>query len=194
MTSARTKNLLWFGVAGVVLLGALFFSAVQLTHAQPSSVNVQASATATTTVTYMTPGTATTTYQIDSQLFSAGKVPNMLSIDSGSLTIQMTASSSVGTLSSLAWQFQCSNNNIDWAGESSTGTVSGSTSSESTSTVTHYWAPGTTATTTKYIANIPICFAYHERIQFYIPGNPATTASSSAFYIEVGLKKNPSTP
>lgn len=191
MTITRNHKLI--GCFILAILAALMSFATYVS-AQPSTVVIQTMATATTSVAFLTPGTATTTYQFDNSLFSSGKIANMQSVDSGSMMIQMTASSSVGNLSTLAWQFQFSNNGIDWYGESSPVTAAGaSASAESTSTITHTWNPGTTATSSKFVL-IPVGPAQHERVTFFIPGTPNTTASSSAFYIEVDLKKNPSTP
>lgn len=174
----------------VVAIVITVFSIVALSaKAQPSSVVIQTTATATTTMSYMTPGTATTTYQFDSASYSSGKVLNMQGIDSGSMMIQFAASSSAA---SLAYQFQYSNNNIDWYGESSSfGTVSGSNNSlfEASSTITHIWTPGVTGTSTKLVT-IPVAAAQHERVVFSIPVGTA----NGAVYAEIDLKRNPSTP
>lgn len=64
-------------------------------------------ATATTTVEYMTPGTGTTTLSMDA--FTLG---DNYALDEVALGIQYHASSSVA--SALTWRFEYSNDNEDW--------------------------------------------------------------------------------
>lgn len=161
------------GVVLLIVAVALVALTVGIAKAQPSSVTTQATATATTTVTYMTPGTATTTYQFDNPVFSVGKIANMTPIDGGSLYIQLAASSSNAT---LAWRFQCSNNNIDWY-DAEASTTPGSL----------------TASTTRIVTPISSCVTYHERVVFTMPVS-GSTGTQGSVYAEVDLKKNPSTP
>lgn len=188
----KTKRNLWlFSTIALLVTGCFLAYSVQ-TFAHPSSVAFQATATATTSVTYLSAGIATTTYQLDGNgVFSTGKVLTMQTIDSGSMYIQLVASS---TTSSLGWQFQYSNNNQDWYGESApftTGTISATASNifESSSTISHIWTPGVAATSTKVIS-IPIIPAQHERIVFFTPIGTA----ASGLYAEFDLKSLPSNP
>lgn len=168
MTLSVNKKILF---AAVIVLLAVAVLGIGAVKAQPSTVITQAIATATTTRVYMTPGTATTTYQFDSPLFSSGKVANMGTIDSGSLYTQLTASTSATRLS---WQFQCSNNNIDWYNSDEASTTPGSA----------------TASTTNVVVRIASCVTLHERVIYTIP----VGTDGGALYAEVDLKKNPSNP
>lgn len=188
--SKKSKLFLFISFTVTFLTGGALLVGNAIAH--PSSVAIQATATATTSIAYLSAGVATSTYQFDGNgQLSTGKVLNMQTIDSGSLYIEFVASSSA---SSLGWQFQYSNNNQDWYGESapfSTGTISGTSSNqfEASSTITHVWTPGVGATSTKVVA-IPILPAQHERVVFFTP----IGAAASGVYAEVDLKSLPSNP
>lgn len=186
---------------GVVLFGALLASILGFAmkaSAKSSSIFTQSSALATTTVSFMSAGNATTTYQFDSPTFTAGvtgKVANMQGIDASSLYILLNASSS-NTV--LEWQIQFSNNNIDWYGESASlsaanvsqaSSTSGTVIQEASTTVTHLWSPGATGNAFKVIS-LPTTPTFHERVVFFLPIGSAP----GAVYNETDLKQNPTTP
>ncbi len=194
--TTNRKVLFVLATLALFALGAIAFGTK--VKAYPSSIFTQASAGAVTTQSYMTQGTATTTYQFDSPTFTpgvSGKVANMQGIDATSLYVLFNASS---TGSYLEWQISYSNDNVNWYGESATVTTAGrdiasSTSGtvlqEASSTVTHLWAPGVTGTSTKTVL-LPATPALHERVQFFIP----IGSTNGAVYNEADLKQNPSTP
>jgi hypothetical protein len=140
---------------------------VSYAHAQPSTVTFQTTAAATTTLSFIGVGTATSTYQFDDATFSNGKVANMQQIDSIALYEILVASSSSSVLTTT---YQVSNNNIDW--------YTASTSS---------WTPGVTGTSTNVLM-MPVYPTQHARVRFSLAG------AAGAIYAEVDLKKNPSTP
>ena len=184
MTSARKNNCLFGAVvlAMVIALGAVFL--VNEAKASPSSIAVQTSANATTTVAYIGNGTATSTYQFDNTSFSSGKVPTMTAIDASYLYVQVAASSTATVLTVTP---QVSNNGIDWYGIGSEGTASAAGAIAVSTTTSFTWTPGTTATTSMEF-KLPDVATVHERIVF------SMTGGAGAIYNEVVLKQNPSTP
>lgn len=90
---AKENNVLWAGVvlAAMAVIGVLF-SGFSAAHANPIDMNVVQSAAATTTLVYMTPGTATTTIAYDS--FNGDSNGS----DSAVLLTQFTASSTSSIL------------------------------------------------------------------------------------------------
>lgn len=77
---------------GFIAFAGFMFAHIQIAHANPDQTLGNQTATATTTLSFMTPGTATTTLYFDSQ--SDGGLPTKSAI----LMTQFTASSSVSTL------------------------------------------------------------------------------------------------
>lgn len=184
VTSLNTRNKYLLLLGGVAVLLAMVFG-VAKTYAQPSSVMIEATATATTTVGFVAPNGTTVTYQLDSNLFSSGKIANVGTVDSVSLFVQAAASSS-SSMISITPQF--SNNNVDWYNVgTATSTLSGVGTSTITTSTIYTWIPGTTATT-GIVFLLPAVPALHERVVF------SSSIGSSSIYAEVDLKKNPSTP
>jgi len=169
---------------GALIVAMLYLSAPMILKAATSYVSSQSTATATTTVTYMTAGTATTTYQLDG--LASGKVQEMGEIDDVVVEVQMAASS---TASTINIQPQVSNNNIDWYPINQVvGTVQNSgTSTLATSSTIYLWTPNTTATSS-FAFKLPNTPARHERLVF------TDTGASLAFYAEVTLKRLPTNP
>jgi hypothetical protein len=182
MTLLNKKINIW--VAFVVCLAALGLAAAGIARAMPSSVTFQSTAVATTTVSYLGNGTATSTYQIDNAVFSSGKVANMQSVDSLSLYVQAAASS---TATQYTFTPQYSNNNIDWYGMGSQGTASAAGVIAVSTSTAFTWTPGTTATTSM-VFNLPVVPTQHERIVVSASG------AAGAVYAEITLKKLPNTP
>lgn len=192
-------------VFSVLLLLTLFLNTpkVGATPSQITSQNIAATSTsitsgqlASTSIAFMTPGLATTTYQIDSGSGNTVLKPNfsMAQIDVVDVFILFNASSS-GSI--LAYQYQFSNNNVDWYTEGQDLAVANSGISSTTaglvlqnaSTTVHLWAPGVSGNSFT-VVNAPVRPGYHERIVFSIPnGSP-----NGAVYAEVDTKKNPSNP
>lgn len=182
--TTRTQQIATVGI-GMFLIGlALTLLTAGLAHAQPSSTSTQATATATTSVTYIGNGTATSTYQIDSNLFSSGKIANMQSVDALSLFLQVAASS---TLTQYVITPQVSNNNIDWYNVGSLGTASAAGAVAVSTSTSFTWTPGVTATSSNSFS-IPFIPTMHERLVI------SATGAAGAYYAEIDLKKNPSTP
>lgn len=171
---------------GLILLAVVAAFAVLLVglskaSAQPSGVVFEATGTATSTRAYLANG-GTSTFQFDSNLASSGKIPNVQTIDAASLYLQVEASTTA-TSYSIAPQF--SNNNIDWYGVASSSTNGANAFTAGATSYT--WTPGTTATSSLVLL-LPAIPAAHERVVV-----TATGAAGTA-YMEVDLKKNPSTP
>lgn len=178
-----------FGLIGTATLVLLLWAGLAIsTKAQPSSINVQSTAVATTTVAYIGNGTATSTYQIDANnTVSASKIFSMAPIDTVYMYVQGAASSSATT---FGFTVQMSNNGSDWysVGTSSlnsapTFTFGSSIASSTTAT----WLPGTTATSS-FMFQLPVVAGLHERVL------TSATGAAGAVYEEFVLKKNPSTP
>jgi hypothetical protein len=194
MQSVTRNSIL--AVISAFSIAAILIALAPRVDAQPSSIAVEATSAASSTTSFMTAGTATTTYQLDSYpTYSSSKPFSMAGIDSVSMLLdfvsQGTATSSIG------YQIQYSDNGIDWYGGNSltSATPVGATGyfSLATSTNTVYWNPnsgtGANATTTNFTAvNLPMVSALHERVVFTIPiGAPA-----GAVYAEFVLKHNAS--
>lgn len=183
MQNILKNSLLGFAVACV--LAAVLAIFAHPAHAQPSSIFVQTTATATTSVSYLSPGVATSTYQIDSYpTSSSSKVFTMAGIDNVYLYAQVAASS---TATQYIFTPQFSNNNIDWYGTGSLGTPSAAGATAVSTTTSFIWTPGTTATTSMAF-KLPDMAGIHERIITSVSG------AAGALYQEIVLKKNPSTP
>ena len=185
MTISIKNKLIWSVALFFAVVAGVLISYAQYANAQPSSLSVQTTATATTTVAYIGNGSATSTYQIDSgNIFSSSKTLNMQGIDSMYLYVQ-AAASSTATKYSIVPQF--SNNNIDWYGFGTQGTADANGNIAVSTTTTFTWTPGTTATTSMTFV-LPYSAALHERVVVSASG------AAGALYMEVVLKKNPSTP
>ena len=92
-------GMVWGAVAAIAGLSVYFIS-IQVVSANPSFfLRSVSSSVGTSTITYMTPGLATTTEVFDTGASGAG------SVDSAVLAIQFTASS---TASTLAWRYEYS--------------------------------------------------------------------------------------
>lgn len=182
------KSKIHIGLAALLCFAAVAVAVMGVwgvAKAQPSTIVLQATATATTSVAYMVAGVASTTYQIDNTVFSSGKVANMQNIDEASLFLQVAASSSAANIIVTP---QFSNNGIDWysLGTATTTVTAGGTSVLAFPT-TYQWVPGTTATTS-IVFKLPPVPANRERIVV------GSSGANAAVYMEIDLKKNPSTP
>jgi len=196
------KKNIFFGVIFTLVMVFILSSLpgiIRFAGASASALFTQKTSTATTSPSFMTPGTATTTYQIDSGgTFGDGsKLTTLNGQDQVYMFLMTTASTSATT---FAYQIQYSNNNIDWYGESinqgqnyTAIPLSGTASImlESTSTVTHYYTPGVTTATTRAIL-LPPVIAQHERVIFTLPTISGNVNGS--VYAEFNIKRNPSTP
>ena len=112
----KSKSLKAAGIFALVLLAIGYFIFLTPVFGAPS-FNTQAAATAaaTTTITYMTPGAATTTLVYDSSQINGTNQTNTsgnyYSADSAILAVQLTGSS---TATVLVTQLEYSTDNIDW--------------------------------------------------------------------------------
>lgn len=179
---------------GFIALVGIFVGVIgifaQKTYATPSQIVIQDQATATTSVAYLIPGTATSTYQIDSNgAYVAGQVPNMQQIDAITMMVQFTASTSASVLTITP---QWSNNNIDWYGFNSTTNATPGANGVgllASTTLVYQWQPGNTiASTTGEAINLPVVSAEHERVIF------GATVGNGSEYAEFDLKKLPTNP
>lgn len=168
-------------IAGLVGIGGYFTMA----NASPSQITFQTSAAATTTVSYLVPNIATSTYAFNDPSFASGKQANMQQVDSVAFYAQVVASS---TSSVFNFTPQFSNNGIDWynlAVATSTATVAGA--SPLTNATSYQWTASGTATTS-LVFSLPSVPSNYERVVISVTG------ANGAVYNEVDLKKLPSTP
>lgn len=141
-----------------------------LAKAWASYFTVNKSATATSTVSYMTGGTATTTYNLNGGLNTL-----MADVDQSNVFIQFTASTSAST---LQWQVQRSNDGIDWFDEDATVAItSASNVVVHASSSLNSWTPSnTTASTSRKVITISRVASYYARLVFSIP--PGSTGGA----------------
>lgn len=118
------------------------FLIINEAEANPFFFQRSQSATATTSVVYMTPGTATTTVTLDT-LSDRGAI-------SAALLVQYTGSTSAAVIDHT---IEYSMNGIDWFGQDSypgTLSIGQATIHHASTTVTHRWGAGSaTASTTR---------------------------------------------
>lgn len=183
MTNLLKRNSLGLVVmlAAIILLGAFGFY-IQKTQAAPDAVISEASATATTTVSYLPIG-GSTTYQFDSNTVPSNKIQSMQSVTATSLYFQYAASS---TSSTLVVTPQYSNNNIDWYGfNQAIGTTVGATGSTTlASTSLNYTFTASGVATSSQVIVLPAVPALHERVLFTQIG------AAGAVYSETDLKSS----
>jgi len=172
--------LLLAGVFGVFVVGAnpQFFMPRKLMK------------TATTTVTYMTPGTATTTFAFDTFQNSSNNAVNGLA-----LAIQFTASSS--PRSTLKWHYEYSPDNIDWYPEQEVLTTVATTTLYTLKVKEHSWqfASSTyydygngTATLGFKIVDVPV-YARYVRTKFYMERTDSSNRSGAVWAEYIGRKE-----
>lgn len=119
-----------------------------------------ATATATSSVVYMTPGTATTTLTIPTE-----------GVDDVYLFIQFNAST---TASQLKWTVDNTFDGIDWYGEDY-GTVSAIASAHSSTTISNTWLPNATGRLLK-VTKLTTSPALSKKVTFSLPIGTANGA------------------
>lgn len=170
-----------FIVFAMILFGLYYFSQEAVANPSREQPRVQ-TASATTSVSYMTPGTATTTLSIDS--WSTGSSNNF---DDLVMFVQFTASSSPHSV--LKWRYEYSRDNIDWYSESVTLSDNSTTTPVTRTFHEQQWvfasSTGATATDTRgmQVFKVPVLSRY-TRAVFYLEGSPTTNASG-AVYAEI---------
>lgn len=169
-------------VAAAVLLLGIFGFYVQRATAAPDAVISEASATATTTVSYLPIG-GSTTFQFDSNTYPSNKIQSMQSVTVTSLYFQYAASS---TSSTLIVTPQYSNNNVDWYGfNQAIGTQNGTTGSTTlASTTLSYAFTASGIATSSQVIVLPSVPALHERVLF------TQTGAAGAVYSETDLRSS----
>lgn len=140
-------------------------------------------ATATTTIEYMTPGTATTTLTFDTSLINQADtgVRNTNTLTSLTLATQFTASSTVASV--LKWRYEYSNDNEDWYPESMLEGFISTTTPEIIGLKGYNEYKWITASSTCQVVtngcrshrlvNVPVATRY-VRVLFYMSGSPAS--------------------
>lgn len=146
--------------------------------------------TATSTISYMTPGTATTTYTYDSYLGGETNATDKLTF-----LLQFTSSSSPAT---LRWVTECSMDNIDYYQcELITSTSSAQTLAFPSLPTTYSWlfasstqaAGGVPTTTTRVLrAFTVIPVTRYSRVSFFLPIGSTNAGVWGTF---VGQKQTP---
>lgn len=168
------------GILGIIGVGLVMWPT--LGKAYQSFFTRHYTAIATTTVAYMTPGTASTTLSWDNY-----------TVDESFLFIQFAAARGSST---LAWNEQFSNNNVDWYEEDNVAPPVGVTAisrfDHASTTVTHYWAPNSSVTATstaRKMIKLSPSASYYRRVVFTAPigGN----AQTGELWAEVTAKRNP---
>ena len=122
-----------------IILMAFFIGS--LVQASPSRYLAPiTSATATTTVTQLAVGNASTTIAFDS--YSNGRP---YAFDSATLLLQVTASTSASVIN---MEYQFSDNNVDWY-QNNLALPTATTTAQIGAYQSYIWTPATTATTTR---------------------------------------------
>lgn len=160
-------------VLAVIALAIFAFRSPKIVEAMESYFDRVRVSTATTTPSYMTPGTGTSTLAVDTW-----------NVDKVDLFINMTASTSVATLN---WTYEYSNNGIDWYYEDAQSVTGTSQILHASTTVTHSWRPGSTvASTTRKVLTLPDIASNYKRVTFFLP---IGTTNASIWY-EFTAKRN----
>lgn len=168
-----------FAVIGILSNSQTVSATLQLFYNEKSFVQ------GTTTKQYQTPGAATTTLVLDSYRSGTGKA-----LDSASFMLQLTAST---TGSSIAWNYEYSQDGIDWYGDNvllagtSTGTINVAAFN------TYIWAYSTTTIGTSVgpsaaglngralkLVTMPVPTRY-ARVKIYTPIGSANNAVWAQF-------------
>ena len=165
---------------GFIAIIAVFAIALMARANPQFFVKTAPTATATSTISYMTGGTATTTLTFDAYLVDQSKTDqNPIALDGLALAIQFHASSA--PLTTLKWRYQYSQDNKDWYYENADLNINASTTNVvadfheyswlQISTSTAYSATGnSTSSLAMKIVDVPTPTRYI-RAQFYIlPG------------------------
>lgn len=162
MKYLKHLSIITLGVLAIILCAVSFEKA----YANPSQITRYQTATATTTVTYMTPGTATTTLSYDSQ--TDGSSPD----NSAILFVQYTASTSLNILRA---RVEHSNDSIDWYPENAialngTGLTNNATSTQLVGDASTYkWQTATTTAITDGLAGSGTASRVHLSLPIYTP-------------------------
>lgn len=177
-------------VLGLVIGGS--FLGLKTVKALPPYITFTSTAAATTTVNYMTAGTATTTLA----LYDLSNYDTDETVDSNQIFIQYTASTSAGILN---WRFEFTNGtncditvptSCNWYEEDSVINpalaVANARWDHSSTTMTHVWQPGSTVASTSLKAIIvPPVAAKYKRVQFFVP----IGSVNGAVYVQNGSKR-----
>ncbi len=174
----QKKYIIGIGIVIALVLIALFaiggdtVKAVESYFTRSPEVYV-----ATTTTSYMTAGTATTTYTYSTW-----------NVDQLNVALIFRAASPA---SALNWKYEYSNNGSDWFGEDQVTVTTNILNAHSSTTPVHSYIPGnistTTATTTNYkMITFPNAASVWKRIVFSVPAGSA----AGAVWAEATLKSN----
>lgn len=130
--------------------------------------------TATTTMACLTGnGLSTSTFAFDT--WNADQVDAWLEIKASS------------TASQLAWEYEYSNNRIDWAGEDAYTVASNISITHSSTTPVHTYRPNNSLTpTTTKIIQFPNFSSNQKRLKMYVP----LGAANVCVYAEFNIKRN----
>lgn len=164
----------------IAFLVALSFSGVNSVGANPLLFYSQPVNFASTSVIYMSPGTATTTNVIDSSRVGPG-----YAIDSASLLIEFIASS---TASTLKWKFEFSQDGIDWYSDNQELSTNATTTTQvrdfkefswtfASTTVGTQTAPQSTG---RKLISVPTPTRF-TRTVFYLPAGSTNAAVASQY-------------
>ncbi len=176
----KTSNLSLIGLfAALVLIGSVCTLFALKAHANPSDLNLS-NTTATTTVSFVVVGTATSTETYDSYGGGVGE-PN--ASDGATLFVQMAASS---TSSVLGIQLQYSQNGIDWFDDDLLQLTNATTTQATNVAVanSYTWKAAGTATTSKAF-NVPTPTRYVRAVI------SATGANAAVWKVIIAKKQQP---
>ena len=165
-----------YTIAALLVAVGIYASAPAAKAYLLSFFTTNQSATATTTLSFMTAGTATTTYNLG--VIPGASVSDNSDVDVNYLYIQFKASTSPAV---LQWNYQASNDSIDWYNYDSTVApttfATAATVDTASSTVFYRWNPGSTlASTSLKVVKIPDISGKYKRVLFSIPAGSVNGA------------------
>lgn len=181
---------------GAVIAGVLYFGPTFTAVANPSQFLTASTASATTTLSYLTPGTGTTTLVMDTQ--SDGVNP----ADSLSLLIQYNASSSIGNNNTkvINWNYAYSQDNVNYYDENEFTNINATTSQLTGTTKVYNWAQYATSTSFSFDGNSTSSMAFkmvtlpiptrYVRVTFSVPvSTPFASTTNAGIWAQFVAKK-----
>ena len=179
-------------IIGIALGIAVLFGAVAALANPSFFAKTYKMVAATSTITYMTPGTATTTLTFDAYLIDqSGTSQNPTALDGLSLAIQFHASSA--PITNLRWRYQYSQDNQDWYDLATSTNLTAITNENSwiqNSTSTAYSASGLSTSSLAMMIDegIPVAARYI-RVQFFLPTSALSNGGVWAEFIPIKEEK-----
>lgn len=164
MKSILQKNSWYIGAVAAVAFSLVvsYVAFVHITKANPLDI-ITSNTTATTTLSYLTAGNNIVTYTYDSY---GGGVADPNATDQAAALIQFTASS---TSSVLSWNYQFSQNGVDWYDDNTSFLATTTATSTMTQRQGYTWTAAGTAVALKAV-ELPATPTRFVRMIFYTTG------------------------